>query len=430
MTTRRKQLRRLLLAFVAVIIALTVIVPFQAGAAWVGATEISSQGAVVLDFETGIVLYGYKEGVNRVPASMIKVLAAYVVYDAISEGLIGMDTNVLISPEISRFSNNRTYSNVILPEGSSVTIRELLEVVLIRSACAATVAMGEAIYGSEESFIDQMSAKAAQLGVELSIYDSWGGSPKNSISPLGMAVITREFILEHPGVLEITAKRNVTFRGVTYNSSNLLLGDYSGLDGFKTGYTDPAGYCFVGTARQGGRRVVTVTMGSTLRARYPDTRALLNYGFMYLKTRVLPSRANLVLDGASAPLSAYLIDGNHYFKLRDIAKMLEGTAKKFDVNWNQQDNTISISSGMQYTSVGGELEIASNRFRLYTPTVSKIYFDGEECVLNAYYLEGNNFFRLRDIATLVDFGVDWDNETMTVLIDTSSGYEEQPANAA
>lgn len=426
-----KRFYKPIIFIIAVVVALSVIAPVQASAASVGGVEITSKGAVVIDFETGITLYGYNENTQRAPASMIKVLAAYVIYDAAKAGEISLDTSVRISKSISENVGKLQklgYADMPLPEGSSFKIRQLMEIVLVRSACTATIAMGEALCKTEKAFIARMKDKASQLGVETRLSDCWGGSADNRISPLGMAKVTRGFISEHPEVLEITSKKSITFNGVKYTSTNELLGDYSGADGFKTGYTDPAGNCFTGTAKRGERRIISVTMGSsTGKTRFADSRALLNYGFSvadkmvadYYKTIFAnPSSANLILDGEGMPLSAYLINDSHYFKLRDIAFLLSGTDVQYDVMWNSEDNSVVLTSGLPYSSIGGELSLPFEGARPYKPTSSKIFYDGEEYEFEAYFIDDYNYFKLRDIGALMGFEVDWENETRTVIINT------------
>jgi len=429
MITKKRLFRKQVAVFIAIVIALSLVTPVYAGAAFVGKTEISSKGAVVVDFDTGIMLYGHNENTRVVPASTIKILAVLVIYDAVKAGEISLDSTTRIRQKTSEFSLDRTYSNVPLPEGTSVTINELIEVVMIRSACAATVAMGEALCGSEAAFLRRMRDRATQLGVTVRVYDCWGGSPDNRITPLGMATLSRTLIMEHPEVLSITSKRSVTFKGVTYNSSNLLLGEYTGLDGLKTGFTEPAGYCFIGTARRAGRRIIAVTMGSTLQSRYPDTRALLDYGFANAEKAIekyynknpqnaRPSSANLILNGETMPLSAYIIKDSHYFKLRDIAFLLRETELQFEVVWSAANNAISLTSGVPYTATGSEMKLPFDGSRPYKPTPSKIYYDGVVYSLEAYFIDELNYFRLRDLGELMGFGVDWEGETRTVIINT------------
>ena len=419
-------------AIIAVIIVLAFVLPLSAGAVVVGDSEISSRGAVVLDFDTNTVLFGHNEAVQRVPASMIKMVGVYVIYDAIRDGLVTFDTGVLISAGVSEFSRDRTYSNVPLKEGSYVSVRQLLEVIMVRSASAAVVALGEGVFGSERAFVEKMNAKARDMNIRADIRDSWGGSPDNRISPLALAWIVRALLLEYPEVLEITSMDEVTFDGATLPTSNFLLSRYPGADGLKTGFTNPAGYCLIGTAVRDGRRLITVTMGNSLETRYPDTETLLDFGFanadriiagqpgvtILPSGTVLPSTANLTVNGELMPLSAYNIKGSHYFKLRDIACLLSDTGSQFEVLWDEVRQQISIISGETYTPVGGELEIAADTVRSYSQTASDIFVDGEQRGFDAYHIEGNNYFRLRDIAELMGFRVDWIEATLTVIITT------------
>ena len=425
-----KRMKKLIAVTLFMIAVFGVAAPVYAQAVTLGDHELSSQGAIVIDCETGVVLFGLSENTRRVPASTIKVLAVYVVYDAIKAGKASLSTKAVISASTSEFSRDRTWSNVPLNEGASFTIRELLEVVLIRSACAATVALGEAVFGSEKNLITRMKEKATQLGIDVRIYDSWGGSPDNRISPKGLAEITRGLIRDYPEVLDITSKRNVTFNGVTYGTSNLLLGSYNGLDGFKTGFTNPAGYCFIGTALRNGRRLISVTMGSSLESRYPDTKAMLDYGFAVADEKIdialgikraKPSDASLVIDGVQWPLTAYLIDDYHYFKLRDVAFLLSGTEKQFGASWDAETSTAVLTSGDPYESVGGELASVEDS-RPYTRSGTVIYINDILCALEIYMIDNNNYFRLRDMAELFDFSAIWIDETRTVIIDTSEGF--------
>jgi len=453
-----RRFRKPAISIVAALIALAFALPLCAGAAYVGDVEISSKGAAVIDFDTGLVIYGHNEAVQRVPASMLKMVAIHVVYDAVSDGKATFDTRIKISASTSAFSRNRTYSNVALTEGATYSVRELVEVVVIRSACAATVALGEGIFGSERAFVNKMNEKARSLNIRASFVDCWGGSPDNRVSPLAFAWLMRALLKDHPEVLEVTSKKSVTFGGETLANSNLRLGVYPGLDGIKTGFTDPAGYCFTGTAERNGRRMIAVTMGSTLESRYPDADALLDYGFANVDRIVagqdpgkddgkdngkddgqdtgkdpvqsggqntgtglaVPSNAQLILNGDGSPLSAYMINDLHYFKLRDIAFLLRETGRQFQVSWNAGDNAIYLTSAIAYSPQGGELSLAVEGERPYKPTPSKVFLDGVSHSFESYFIDGFNYFKLRDLAELIGFDVEWIGETRTVIIDTDA----------
>ena len=424
-----KLIKKHLSVAMTMIIVFALLLPVQAMAASVGGSSITSQGACAMDFETGLLLYGHNERTQRVPASMTKLLAAYVVYDAIGEGVINLNSQTQISRGVSELSYNWEYSNVPLPEGITVTIEELLEVVLVWSACAATVALGEAIYGSEEALVTRMNDRVASLDINAVFYDSYGVSARNSISPLGMAHLTRNLILDHPEILTITSKRSITFRGTEYINTNRLLGEYSGIDGIKTGYTDAAGYCFTGTAQRDGRRIIIVTMGSTQASRFQDTRILLDYGFEVADDVISehntimasPSNAFLILNNVPTPLSAYLIDDSHYFMLRDIATLLDGTQKQFNVTWDPVERVVHISTGVGYADSDGNLSNPGIEPQPCMRTPSGIMLDGVEFELEVYLINDSNYFKLRDIGDLIGFDVGWVPEIRTILISTFTG---------
>ena len=423
-----KKIKKLFISSVVVIIILSIIVPVAAQAAMVGGTRISSSGAVVIDFETGIVLFGHNETVQRVPASMVKMVAVHVIYDAIRDGKTTMDSRIRISQSTAEFSRDRTWSNVTLVADTTYSVRELLEVVIIRSANAATVALGEGIFGSEAAFVHQMNAKAGELNIRAHFADSWGGSPDNRISPLALAWMMRALLQDHPEVIEISSMRSVRFRGSDpLPNTNHLLTRYSGADGLKTGFTNPAGFCLVGTAVRDGRRLISVVMGNSVETRFPDTETLLNFGFAnaerilddhFGRNRAAPSSANLILNGEEMPISAYLIDGSHYFKLRDIAFLLMDTQASFGVRWSSEDRAIHLTSGEAYTPVGSEMTLAVEGNRPFVPTPSIVYLNGVPHDFEAFLIDGSNFFRLRDLGEVLGFTVEWENETRTVILNT------------
>ena len=439
-----KRFQRQIAVVVVVLIAITAILPLQVSAASVGDKEISARGACVLDFETGETVYGYEAAVPRVPASMTKLLAVYVIYDAIKAGEISLDTAVVISENVSKLSNNLEYSNVPLPLGISVTVRELLDMVIIWSACAATVALAERLCGSEPAFVSRMNEKVYVLDINAQFFDSFGVSAKNYISPKGMAHLARRLMIDYPQILEVSSKSSVTFRGVKYDNTNKLLGDYPGVDGLKTGYTNAALYCFTGTAKRGDCRIIVVVMGASFESRFPDTKTLFDYGFAEAHKAAAeqettvprvtepdaavprgpakaaePSWASLILDGEEKPLNAFLIGGNHFFRLRDIALLLDKTRCQFDVSWISSDEgIILIETGKSY-SAGGIISVdIGTEIKYGVQTPSKLVVDEIEYSFEVYLIGESNYFKLRDLETLIGFSVGWIPETHSVTIDT------------
>ena len=138
-----------------------------------------------------------------------------------------------------------------------------------------------------------------------------------------------------------------------------------------------------------------------------------------------PTKSKVYVDGLEKSFEAYAINGNNYFKLRDIAMVLNGTKKQFEVGYSKEKNAIYMTSQTPYTPVGGEMTLSgATDNRQGIPTASKLYIDGKEISFTAYSIGGNNYFKLRDIGKAFDFGVGWDNVTKAISILTSSGYTE------
>lgn len=136
------------------------------------------------------------------------------------------------------------------------------------------------------------------------------------------------------------------------------------------------------------------------------------------------STHNIQVDGKPVSIAAYGINGNNYFKLRDLAALLNGSQAQFQVGWNDATRTITLATGQSYTAVGGELSKSDGLNRFGNPTTSPIYVDGALADLTAYNIGGNNYFKLRDLGQALGFNVTWDDTTRTVGILTDQGYSE------
>lgn len=142
------------------------------------------------------------------------------------------------------------------------------------------------------------------------------------------------------------------------------------------------------------------------------------------KAEAKPTASKVLVNGDATSFEAYNINGNNYFKLRDIAKVVSETEKQFDVEYNAEVKAINLLSDKAYTAVGGEMAAGDGKAKSAVLNTSKIYKDGEEISLTAYNINGNNYFKLRDLASAFDIGVTWDGATNTVGIDTSLEYTE------
>lgn len=135
-----------------------------------------------------------------------------------------------------------------------------------------------------------------------------------------------------------------------------------------------------------------------------------------------PTNSMVMVNGKKVAFDAYSINGNNYFKLRDLAYILNGTKKQFDVVWDEIKNAITLTSGKSYTVVGGEMQGKGTGDKRPIPSNSMIYLDGKEAAFTAYSIEGNNYFKLRDIASRFNFGVDYDESTKAISINTDAVY--------
>lgn len=139
----------------------------------------------------------------------------------------------------------------------------------------------------------------------------------------------------------------------------------------------------------------------------------------------VPTRSSVTVNGKPVAFDAYNVNGNNYFKLRDIAMAITGTAKQFDVTWDGATNAINLTSNKAYTPTGGELAASKNQTsKKAVMTTSKIYLNGQEIQMTAYQIDGNNYFQLRDVAKALNFNVVWDDATNTITIDTSNRYTD------
>lgn len=139
-----------------------------------------------------------------------------------------------------------------------------------------------------------------------------------------------------------------------------------------------------------------------------------------------PTSSKVMVDGNNIAFEAYNIDGNNFFKLRDLAMAINGSSKQFQVGWDGANNAINLTTNAAYTPDGKELVISANpTAKEATLTASKIYLNGEEVQLTAYNIGGNNYFKLRDIGRIIDFTVTWDGELNMIGLDTSNSYVEE-----
>ena len=247
---------------------------------WAVELPVEAQAALLMEKTTGQVLYAKNEHEQLEPASVTKVMTLLLAMEALDEGRIRYDDTVTVSAYAASMGG----SQVFLSEGEQITVEDLFKAICVASGNDASVAMAEHIAGVTELFVEQMNARAKQLGMNDTHFVNCTGLPAEGhvTSAWDIALMSRELILHHPDIRRFTTIWMDTLRGGSFQLSNTnkLIRFYDGATGLKTGSTDAAGFCISATAERDGMELIAVIMkGQTADKRNTDAKTLLNYGF-------------------------------------------------------------------------------------------------------------------------------------------------------
>ena len=243
--------------------------------------EVNAKSAVLMEANTGKILFKQNEDVKSSPASVTKIMTLLLVAEAISEGKIEKDDAVVISEHAASMGG----SQVFLEEGERMTVEELVKCAVIASANDAAVALAEHVGGSEKIFVSMMNKRAEELGMENTSFENATGlddSTQNHVtSAEDIAIMSRELI-KYELIKKYSSLWQDTIRNgeFTLTNTNRLVRYYDGCNGLKTGSTDKAGYCISATAERGGMQLIAVIMGAETRdIRNAQAKAMLDFGF-------------------------------------------------------------------------------------------------------------------------------------------------------
>ena len=264
-------------AFLAAAVLAAVLFPARS---WAVELPVEAQAALLMEKTTGQVLYAKNEHEQLEPASVTKVMTLLLAMEALDEGRIRYDDTVTVSAYAASMGG----SQVFLSEGEQITVEDLFKAICVASGNDASVAMAEHIAGVTELFVEQMNARAKQLGMNDTHFVNCTGLPAEGhvTSAWDIALMSRELILHHPDIRRFTTIWMDTLRGGSFQLSNTnkLIRFYDGATGLKTGSTDAAGFCISATAERDGMELIAVIMkGQTADQRNTDAKTLLNYGF-------------------------------------------------------------------------------------------------------------------------------------------------------
>ncbi len=239
--------------------------------------------AYLIDLSSGAVLYDKQSTKRIAPASMTKMLSAYVIFDKISKKQLRLDQNYSISAE-SWKKWQGVGSTMFLAPQKPVSISNLLHGMLTLSGNDAAISLAEGVAGTEAKFVDQMNGMAKNLGMKDSVFataNGWPDGGKTLTTARDLALLATLTIENHPLLYkDYYGQREFRWGNVTQPDRNPILDFIPGADGLKTGHTDDAGYCFTGSAEQNGRRLIMVVAGlPSFAARISESRKLMAWGF-------------------------------------------------------------------------------------------------------------------------------------------------------
>lgn len=260
--------------------------PVQAQTIVPSAPQIAASSYVLMEASSGRVLLGSNEHQPLPPASLTKLMTAYVAEFELTRGRIKPDDMVNVSVKAWKTGGSRMF----LREGTQVSVMDLMRGIVIQSGNDASVAMAEHIAGSEGAFADLMNQHAKQLGMNNSHFVNSDGLPADNhlSSAYDMALLAQAIINKFPEHYTIYSEKEFTYNNIRQPNRNLLLYRDPTVDGLKTGYTEAAGYCLVASSKRDDMRLIAVVFGTkSPEARAQEVSKLFAYGFRYFETQTL-----------------------------------------------------------------------------------------------------------------------------------------------
>ncbi|HEX4984455.1 MAG TPA: D-alanyl-D-alanine carboxypeptidase family protein [Burkholderiales bacterium] len=240
--------------------------------------QLSSRSWLLLDYQSRQVLAAHNPGERVEPASLTKLMTAYVVFDALRQKQLTLAQAFTASERAWRAPGSRMF----LKPGENVTVEDLLSGLIVQSGNDAAITLAEGTAGSEEAFVEAMNREAARMGMKGTHFANATGlpHPQHYTTATDLATLSRAIIEEFPQYFPLYKMREFRHNGITQYNRNQLLGRDPYVDGLKTGYTESAGFCMVASAQRRDRRVIAVVLNAgSENGRAADAQKLLNYGF-------------------------------------------------------------------------------------------------------------------------------------------------------
>ena len=242
------------------------------------ALETRAREAILLDTTTGAVLFEKDADIPAPPASMSKIMTAYMVFESLKEGRLSLEDELPVSEKAWRKGGSKMFVEV----NTRVKVEDLLRGVIVQSGNDACIVFAEALSGSEEAFADDMTRRARDIGLTDSSFVNATGwpDPNHRMSARDLANLAIRMIEDHPEYYHIYSETEFSYNEIRQGNRNPLLYKNIGADGLKTGHTEEAGYGLTASAKRGDRRLVLVVTGlESVRARSEEAERLMNWGF-------------------------------------------------------------------------------------------------------------------------------------------------------
>ena len=247
------------------------------------ASQLAARAWVLFDTQSGQLITGYKHDERFEPASLTKLMTAYLVFDALKQKKIKLDQIVPVSDKARHAIGSRMFIQVDIP----VTVAELLRGMIIQSGNDATIALAEAVSGSEEAFARLMNQEAKRMGLANTLFVNSTGlpAPGHASTARDLSVLTAALIRDYPDHYALYSQKEYRYNEITQPNRNRLLWRDPTVDGVKTGHTEAAGWCLISSAKRGERRLISVVLGAASdNARTAESQKLLNYGYQNFDT--------------------------------------------------------------------------------------------------------------------------------------------------
>lgn len=247
--------------------------------------SLAAKSYLLYDYTSDQVLVDQNGSERMEPASLTKLMTAYLVFDALRRGALTLEQRLTVPADAT--TRNTEESRMLLRTGQSVTVDELLHGLIVQSGNDAALALAINIGGGEAGFVAMMNKEAQRLGMSDTHFANATGMPdaQHYSSATDLARLATALVRDHPQYYPLFALRAYTFNGITQNNRNRLLWLDPYADGMKTGHTETAGYCLVGSARRGERRLISVLLGASSDSlRASESQKLLNFGFQHFDT--------------------------------------------------------------------------------------------------------------------------------------------------